>query len=77
MSNVAESFIIKQELKPAILSFIDPAQYRFTRGSSTTDVLIPMFHMAGRHISNWHNYKNCDAGFSQSVLFGRPSCLGC
>ena len=44
MSNIAESFIIKQELKPVILSFIDPAQYRFIRGSSTTDVLIPMFH---------------------------------
>ena len=44
LSKVAESLVIDQELKPAIMSSIDPAQYGFIRGSSTAHALISMFH---------------------------------
>ncbi|KAK2554088.1 hypothetical protein P5673_024434 [Acropora cervicornis] len=43
-SKVAESVVIDQELKPAIMSSIDPTQYGFIPGSSTTHALISMFH---------------------------------
>ena len=44
LSKVAESLVIDQELKPAIMSSIDPAQYGFIPGSSTAHALIFMFH---------------------------------
>ena len=44
LSKVAESLAIDQELKPAVISSIDSAQYGFIPGSSTTHALISMFH---------------------------------
>ena len=44
LSKVAESLVIDQELKPAIMLSIDPAQYGFIPGSSTTHALISMFY---------------------------------
>ena len=44
LSKVAESLLIDQELKPAIMSSIDPAQYGFIPGSSTSHSLISMLH---------------------------------
>ena len=43
LSKVAESLVVDQELKPATMSSIDPAQYGFIPGSSTTHALISMF----------------------------------
>ena len=43
-SNVAEGIVIKKELKPTILSSIDPGQFGFSPGSSTTFALISMLH---------------------------------
>ena len=44
LSKIAESLIIEKALKPAVLSSIDPCQYGFIPGSSTTYALISMFH---------------------------------
>ena len=60
LSKVAESFIIEQELKPVILSFIDPAQYGFILRLFLHSC--PDFHVsqvARRHRCNWQDYKNC------------------
>ena len=43
LSKVEESFVIEQELKLAVISFID--WYGFIRSSSTTFALISMFHI--------------------------------
>ncbi|CAB4005807.1 Hypothetical predicted protein, partial [Paramuricea clavata] len=44
LSKVAESFIIGIALKPVLLPIIDPGQFGFIPGSSTTLALISMFH---------------------------------
>ena len=44
MSKIAESFVIEKALKPVVLSHIDPGQFGFIPGSSTTFALISMFH---------------------------------
>lgn len=44
MSNIAVSFVIEKALKPVVLSHIDPGQFGFIPGSSTTFALILMFH---------------------------------
>ena len=44
MSKITESFVIKKALKPVVLSHIDPGQFGFIPGFSTTFALIPMFH---------------------------------
>ena len=44
MSKIAESFVIEEALKPVVLSHIDPGQFGFIPGSSTTFALISMFH---------------------------------
>ena len=44
LSKVAESFIIDIALKPVLLAVIDPGQFGFIPGSSTTLALISMFH---------------------------------
>lgn len=44
LSKVAEGFVIGMSLKPAVLQSIDPAQYGFIPGSSTTHALISTFH---------------------------------
>ena len=44
MSKIAESFVIEKALKPVVLSHIDPGQFDFIPGSSTTFALISMFH---------------------------------
>ena len=44
LSKIAEGFIIDKALKPALLSAIDPNQFGFIPGSSTTFALISMFH---------------------------------
>ena len=44
LSKVAEGFVIDKELKPVLLSAIDPAQFGFIPGSCTTFALISMFH---------------------------------
>ncbi|CAB4016292.1 RNA-directed DNA polymerase from mobile element jockey, partial [Paramuricea clavata] len=44
LSKVAESFIIDIALKPVLLPIIDPGQFGFIPGSSTTLALISMFH---------------------------------
>lgn len=43
-SLVAEGFIIERSLQPAVLVSLDPSQYGFIPGSSTTFALISMFH---------------------------------
>ena len=42
LSKIAESFVIEKSVKPAVLSSIDPNQYGFIPGSSTTFALISM-----------------------------------
>ena len=44
LSKVAEGFVIEKSLKSVLLSSIDPCQYGFIPGSSTTLALISMFH---------------------------------
>ena len=44
LSKVAEGFFIDKELKPVLLSAIEPAQFGFIPGSCTTFTLISMFH---------------------------------
>ena len=44
MSKIAESVIIEKALKPLVLSHIDPGQFGFIPGSSTSFALISMFH---------------------------------
>ena len=44
MSKIADSFVIEKALKPVMLSHIDPGQFGFILGSSTTFALISMFH---------------------------------
>ena len=44
LSKVAEGIVIEKELKPTILSSIDPGQFGFIPGSSTTFALISMLH---------------------------------
>ncbi|XP_078357466.1 uncharacterized protein LOC144642376 [Oculina patagonica] len=44
LSKVAEGIVIEKELKPAILSSVDPGQFGFIPGSSTTFALISMLH---------------------------------
>ena len=44
MSKIVESFVIEKALKPVGLSHIDPDQFSFLPGSSTTFALISMFH---------------------------------
>ena len=44
LSKIAESIIIDRELKPIILKWVDPNQFGFIPGSSTTFTLISMFH---------------------------------
>ena len=44
LSKVAESFVIDEDLKPALLLAVDPSQFGFIQGSCTTFALISMFH---------------------------------
>ena len=44
LSKIAESIVIDRELKPVILKWVDPNQFDFIPGSSTTFALISMFH---------------------------------
>ena len=44
LSKVAEIIVIKKELKPTILSSVDPVQFGFIPGSSTTFALVSMLH---------------------------------
>ena len=44
LSKIAEGIVIEKELKPTILSSIDPGQFGFIPGSSTTFALISMLH---------------------------------
>ena len=44
LSKIAESIVIDTELKPVILKQVDPNQFGFIPGSSTTFALISMFH---------------------------------
>ena len=44
LSKVAEGIVIKKELKSTIFSSIDPSQFGFIPGSSTTLALISMLH---------------------------------
>ena len=44
LSKIAESIVIDRELKPVILKWVDPNQFGFIPGSSTTFALISMFH---------------------------------
>ncbi|XP_028415844.1 uncharacterized protein LOC114539415 [Dendronephthya gigantea] len=44
VSKIAEGFVIERSLKPVVLSSLDPCQYGFIPGSSTTFALISMFH---------------------------------
>ena len=44
LSKGAESFVIDEDLKPALLSAVDPSQFGFIQGSCTTFALISMFH---------------------------------
>ena len=44
MSKIAGSVIIEKALKPVVLSHIDPGQFGFIPGSSTSFALISMFH---------------------------------
>ena len=41
---IAENIVIDRELKPVILKWVDPNQFGFIPGSSTTFALISMFH---------------------------------
>lgn len=41
---VAEGIVIEKSLKPVVLSSIDPCQYGFIPGSSTTFALVSVFH---------------------------------
>ena len=43
-SKVAESFVIDEDLKPVLLSAVDPSQFGFIPWSCTTFALISMFH---------------------------------
>ena len=44
LPKVAEGIVIEKELKPTILSSIDPGQFGVVAGSSTTFALISMLH---------------------------------
>lgn len=44
LSKVAEGIVIEKELKPVIFSSIDPGQFGFIPGSTTTFALISMLH---------------------------------
>ena len=44
LSKIAEGFVIDMDLKPVMLSVIDPSQFGFILGSYTTFALISMFH---------------------------------
>ena len=44
LSKIAEGFMINYTLKPVVLPSIDPSQFGFIPGSSTTFALISMFH---------------------------------
>ena len=44
MSKIAESIVIEKALMPVVLSHIDPGQFGFIPGSTTTSTLISMFH---------------------------------
>ena len=52
LSKIAESIVITTELKPVILKQVDPNQFGFIPGSSTTFALISMSH---------HGLNACDS----------------
>ena len=60
---MAESIIIDRELKPVVLKQIDPNQFGFIPGSSTTFALISIFH---------HWLSTCDS--RHVVKEGTPEC---
>ncbi|KAK2555888.1 hypothetical protein P5673_022563 [Acropora cervicornis] len=53
LSKLVEGFMVEISLKPVVLITLDPSQYGFIAGSSTTFALISMFHhwlsTTGRH----------------------------
>ena len=57
LSKVAEGIVIEKELKPVIFSSIDPGQFGFIPGSSTTHIDAPP--LAARCGRQWLNRKNC------------------
>ena len=44
LSKIAEKIVINTELKPAILKQVDPNQFGFIPGSSTTFAVVSIFH---------------------------------
>ena len=56
LSKIAGNIIIDRELKPIILKWVDPNQFGFVPGSSTTFALISMFH----HLLNACDNPNAD-----------------
>lgn len=78
LSKAAESFVIEKSLKPNVLASIDPGQYGFIPGSSTTSALISMFHhwLGATDGTGSTACKNCSPRFPESVRFGWPSRSG-
>ena len=64
LSKVAEGIVIEKKLKAIILSSIDPRQFGFIPGSSTTFALISMLH-------HWLSATNRNGSTVRATLLGR------
>ena len=58
---VAEEFVVKQYIKPAVLAKVDPRQFGTIPGSSTTEALISMMHV-------WNSATNGNKATVKAVL---------
>ena len=62
LSKVAEDFIVRDYVKPAVLKILDPYQYGAVPKSSTTQALIHMIH-------NWANGTDGNGATVRTILF--------
>ena len=62
LSKVAEDFIVRAYVKPAVLKILDPYQYGAVPKSSTTQALIHMIH-------NWANGTDGNGATVRTILF--------
>ena len=60
LSKIAEEHVVDTYVKPAVLSKIDPQQFRMMPKTSTTHALISMIHSwANVNGWKWIDYESC------------------
>ena len=77
LSKVAESFVIDEDLKPVLLSVVDPSQFGFIPGSCTTFALVFMFHGTGSTVRTaLLDFRKAFDLVDHHILFGKLLNLG-